>query len=559
MDKQIGTGEMLTFLPAEEQRYSFWRKWPHKRFWPYRWGLAASEILMVFVSLLFCGRIFGVAFIQAGDFPVAVILPVFCLLLLSFSPSYQLYSYHLIFSRKKHRAAFLKVFGWGLMVLLVILSQHLLPMLGVAFPVTTLALLCAGGIGLFYMGYRFNQALPLLFRALGISLIVFWLFNRIYHEQPAMMHELALALPLVWLFSAALVWASRSFIVDTVYNRWLRRRHRRQVGIIGSNEDAKEIASHIIDHNAPFWVAGTIGRHCRLESKVPKDCLGDIVELPAIAKQNRLSDFIVTDESLDRRTLISLLDFCLAKGITVWFTPKLLPIIDRKIYINHFCGMPMIRMCSLKRATWFNRVKYGLDALITLPACLLLAPLFGLIALAIKVDSKGPVFYRARAIGKNGQEFGMFKFRSMHVNNDASIHREFVTKLIKGEIGTDKDEKKPLKITNDPRVTRMGRILRKCSLDELPQLINVLMGQMSLIGPRPCLPYEFDVYQDWYKKRAAIRPGITGLWQVAGRSEVAFEEMILLDLYYLYNRSLWMDINLLVETVFVVFSKKGAY
>jgi exopolysaccharide biosynthesis polyprenyl glycosylphosphotransferase len=559
MGEQISAGDVLKFLPVEEQHKSFGGKWPRKQFWPYQWGLAINEILMILASLWLYGRIYRLAFIRTGGFPMCLVLFVFSLLMLSFAPAYQLYSYHLIFSKRKHRAAFLKAFGWSFVVLVVILVQHLLPVVGAAFPVTTLALLCAGGAGLFWLGCRFNHALPSLFRALGISLILFWLFDRIYHERPAVMDELALALPLVWLFSAMLVWVSRSFMVDTVYNRWLRRRYRRQVGIIGSNEDAKEIASHIIDHNAPFWVTGTIGEHGRLEAKVPKNCLGDIVELPAIARQNRMSDFIVTDESLDRRTLISLLDFCLEKGITVWFTPKLLPIIDRKIYIHSFCGMPMIRMCSQKRVTWFNRIKYGLDACIALPLCLLLSPLLGMIALAIKMDSKGPVFYRARAIGKNGQEFRMFKFRSMRVNNDASIHKEFVTKLIKGEIGADKDEKKPLKITNDPRVTRVGRVLRKYSLDELPQLINVLMGQMSLIGPRPCLPYEFDVYQDWYKKRAAIRPGITGLWQVAGRSEVAFEEMILLDLYYLYNRSIWMDINLLIETAFVVLSKKGAY
>ena len=105
----------------------------------------------------------------------------------------------------------------------------------------------------------------------------------------------------------------------------------------------------------------------------------------------------------------------------------------------------------------------------------------------------------------------------------------------------------------------MGHILRKLSLDELPQLINVIKGDMSLVGPRPCLPYEFEVYKDWYKKRASIRPGITGLWQVAGRSEVTFEDMILLDLYYVYNRSLWMDINILTETVFVILEKRGAY
>ena len=153
----------------------------------------------------------------------------------------------------------------------------------------------------------------------------------------------------------------------------------------------------------------------------------------------------------------------------------------------------------------------------------------------------------------------MFKFRSMKLNNDNEIHQQFVTKLIKGEIGKDSSDGQPLKITNDPRVTMIGKFLRKFSLDELPQLINVIAGQMSLIGPRPCLPYEYDIYQDWYKKRAAIRPGITGLWQVTGRSEVAFEEMILLDLYYVYNRNIWMDLNILIETIFVVLKKKGAY
>jgi lipopolysaccharide/colanic/teichoic acid biosynthesis glycosyltransferase len=116
-----------------------------------------------------------------------------------------------------------------------------------------------------------------------------------------------------------------------------------------------------------------------------------------------------------------------------------------------------------------------------------------------------------------------------------------------------------LKITDDPRITRVGKILRKFSLDELPQLINVLKGDMSLVGPRPCLPYEYDCYKDWCKKRVAVRAGITGLWQVTGRSSVTFEDMILLDLYYIYNRNLAMDFNILFETIFVVLGKKGAY
>jgi lipopolysaccharide/colanic/teichoic acid biosynthesis glycosyltransferase len=130
--------------------------------------------------------------------------------------------------------------------------------------------------------------------------------------------------------------------------------------------------------------------------------------------------------------------------------------------------------------------------------------------------------------------------------------------MIKGEITQD-GSGKTLKITNDPRVTKIGRILRKTSMDELPQLINVLRGEMSLVGPRPCLPYEFEVYRDWHKKRTAVRPGITGLWQVVGRSEVSFEDMILLDLYYIYNYSLELDFSILFETIFVVLRKKGAH
>jgi lipopolysaccharide/colanic/teichoic acid biosynthesis glycosyltransferase len=130
--------------------------------------------------------------------------------------------------------------------------------------------------------------------------------------------------------------------------------------------------------------------------------------------------------------------------------------------------------------------------------------------------------------------------------------------MIKGEIVQD-GSGKTLKITDDPRVTKVGKLLRKTSLDELPQLINVLKGEMSLVGPRPCLPYEFEVYKEWHKKRTAVRPGISGLWQVVGRSEVSFEDMILLDLYYIYNQSLELDLSILFETAFVVLRKRGAH
>ena len=219
----------------------------------------------------------------------------------------------------------------------------------------------------------------------------------------------------------------------------------------------------------------------------------------------------------------------------------------------------MIRLCSQRNNWLFAKVKHGFDALITLPIFILQSPIFLFICAIIKLESKGPVFYRAKSVGKNGTFFSMLKFRSMRVNNDSEIHKDYVTKLIKGEINSEDNKGRPLKITNDPRVTMVGNFLRKFSLDELPQLINVLKADMSIVGPRPCLPYEYEIYKDWHKKRTSVRPGITGLWQVTGRSEVSFEDMILLDLYYIYNRSFVMDLSIMYETIFVVFGKRGAY
>jgi lipopolysaccharide/colanic/teichoic acid biosynthesis glycosyltransferase len=218
----------------------------------------------------------------------------------------------------------------------------------------------------------------------------------------------------------------------------------------------------------------------------------------------------------------------------------------------------MIRLSYRWHHSVFQKIKYAFDALAALIGFILVLPVFLSLALAVKATSPGPVFYLAQAVGKGGRFFRMFKFRSMISGASKNIHEEYVTRLIKGEIVQD-NEGKTLKITNDPRVTKVGRFLRKTSLDELPQLINVLKGDMSLVGPRPCLPYEYAIYKDWHKRRTCVRPGITGLWQVVGRSEVSFEDMILLDLYYIYNRSMELDFSILFETVFVLLKGKGAH
>ena len=196
---------------------------------------------------------------------------------------------------------------------------------------------------------------------------------------------------------------------------------------------------------------------------------------------------------------------------------------------------------------------------------LIFSPLFILVPLIIKFTSEGPILFRQERIGRNGEKFLMLKFRSMYINNDPRIHEEFVQKLINGHKnnGDNKNgvgENGVYKIMNDPRVTPIGKFLRKTSLDELPQFINVLIGDMSLVGPRPPLEYELANYDIWHRRRIfAVKPGITGLWQGKGRSITTFDEMVRMDLKYTRERSLWLDLVLLLQTVRVVLNGKGAY
>jgi len=203
--------------------------------------------------------------------------------------------------------------------------------------------------------------------------------------------------------------------------------------------------------------------------------------------------------------------------------------------------------------------KRSVDVIGSLFGIVLFFPFFIVIPILIKITSKGPVFFRQERFGKAGKTFSFLKFRSMYVNNDSTIHKEFVTDFIKGKIKETPDGRKSIfKIKNDPRVTPIGRILRKTSLDEIPQFINVLLGDMSLVGPRPSIPYEVEQYDLWHHRRVLeVKPGITGLWQVEGRSSLTFDNMVRLDLQYIKKWTFFLDIKLLIKTPFTLV--KGAY
>jgi lipopolysaccharide/colanic/teichoic acid biosynthesis glycosyltransferase len=178
-------------------------------------------------------------------------------------------------------------------------------------------------------------------------------------------------------------------------------------------------------------------------------------------------------------------------------------------------------------------------------------PLFLIIAILIKLTSKGPVFFRQDRVGCRGSRFVMLKFRSMYADSDARLHEAHVERLIGQAVPASK-------LSDDPRVTPVGRLLRRTSLDELPQFLNVLAGSMSLVGPRPPIPYEVSRYDDWHMERLLAKPGITGPWQVSGRSRVSFDDMVRLDIDYVRSRSAWLDVKILFRTVGAVVSGRGA-
>ncbi|MEO6656088.1 MAG: sugar transferase [Pyrinomonadaceae bacterium] len=206
-------------------------------------------------------------------------------------------------------------------------------------------------------------------------------------------------------------------------------------------------------------------------------------------------------------------------------------------------------------------VKRLFDLVISALALILIAPFWLILALLIKLNSRGRVLFRQERVGMDGRKFLCYKFRTMRDNSDPDVHREIYRKNIKGQFEANVgDEKEPVfgKVKNDPRVTGMGKWLRRLSLDELPQLINVVKGDMSIVGPRPPIPYEVAEYDSWHRRRLGVKPGITGLSQVSGRNRLPFEDMVRVDLFYIENWSFLLDLKIIIRTLPAVFRGDGA-
>jgi exopolysaccharide biosynthesis polyprenyl glycosylphosphotransferase len=241
------------------------------------------------------------------------------------------------------------------------------------------------------------------------------------------------------------------------------------------------------------------------------------------------------------------------EAVRVDIVPRLFEVIGETTSVHSVEGVPLLTLPPLRLPRSARIAKRCLDIAGATCALVIASPLLAAIALLVKLDSPGPVFFRQTRIGESGRPFRIWKFRTMTA--DADARKEEVSALNK-HLGRDP---RMFKIPSDPRATRAGRTLRRLSLDELPQLFNVLSGQMSLVGPRPLIPDEHRHVTDWARTRLRLRPGITGLWQVLGRSEIPFEEMVRLDYLYVTTWSLWSDVRILARTAAVLWGSRGAY
>lgn len=279
--------------------------------------------------------------------------------------------------------------------------------------------------------------------------------------------------------------------------------------------------------------------------------LGSLQDLDQIVEKYGVFDIILTSSALTQEQVLALFrKFGISKDINLRMSSGLYEIITTGMQVTQEGQVPLLNINKVRMTGADMALKLLMDYAIAIPATIVLLPVFAIVALVIKFDSPGPIIYRRRVMGVNGKQFDAFKFRTMLVNSDdiLSSHPEWL-----------EEYKENYKLKNDPRVTRVGKFLRKLSIDELPQLFNVLRNEMSVIGPRMICPEELNKYEQWDINLLTVKPGITGMWQVRGRSDVGYEERVTLDMFYIRNWTAWLDLKLLLQTIPAVLSKRGAY
>jgi exopolysaccharide biosynthesis polyprenyl glycosylphosphotransferase len=378
--------------------------------------------------------------------------------------------------------------------------------------------------------------------------------------------ERRLVLGLAWAFSFISLAVVRVVFLRPYLARLLRRdAYQPRVLVVGAGEAGKSFVREVIESRSPaFAIVGFIDDdRAKVGSIVEgKPVFGTTDDLERVASEHGVDEIFLAATGLRQDAAIELLSKCMRSRVPVKLVSDSFRLMASEATIRRIDGVPTLTVRESPMRGPALLLKRAIDVVVSTLLLVVFSPLFLSIALAVKLGSPGPVLFRQRRVGRRGEEFTFYKFRTMRADTDDRLHREYAGNFINGK-DTEEKAKDPssavFKLTNDPRVTAIGRLLRKTSLDELPQLINILRGEMSLVGPRPPIAYELAHYKEWHRRRLEAKPGLTGLWQVSGRSSVPFNEMVLMDLYYIDNWSLWSDFKILLRTIPVIVSGRGAY
>jgi exopolysaccharide biosynthesis polyprenyl glycosylphosphotransferase len=293
-----------------------------------------------------------------------------------------------------------------------------------------------------------------------------------------------------------------------------------------------------------------VGAVATPQEGAPLPILGDLENLPTILGRNPVDELIVTDQAFTEEELLEVIEQAHRAGVQVRIAPKTTSLLTQRGEYVPGQGVPLFELRPPVFAGTDWAVKRAFDVVVSGLVIVLGSPVWLAIAAGIKLTSRGPILYRDRRIGLGEREFGMLKFRTMY--EDAAARQE--------KLEPANEASGPLfKIRDDPRVTPIGRVLRRLSLDEVPQVLNVIVGEMSLVGPRPLPVRDYRLLEDWHRKRYLVLPGMTGLWQISGRATLSFDDLVRLDFYYLENWSIWLDISILAKTVPAVLASRGAF
>ncbi|GAB4460857.1 MAG: sugar transferase [Anaerolineae bacterium] len=359
---------------------------------------------------------------------------------------------------------------------------------------------------------------------------------------------------LSWLLVSLGVIIGRFVLRRIVQNLRANGRFLTAALIIGANEEGLAIAEQLqANPKAGVWLAGfaddELGPGSELLPNVP--VLGSVDTLSSLVRQHGIQEIIVASTALPREKLLQLFTaFGSEDNITIRMSSGIYELLTTGVEVQEFGNVPLLSVNKVRLTGVDMTMKSMLDLTLSIISLLVFLPIMLAIAIAIRLDSPGPIFHLRRVVGVGGKGFNAFKFRTMYVDADERLSRD-------PELRREFEMNHKLK--NDPRVTRIGRFLRRTSLDELPQLINVLLGQMSLVGPRMITAEERARYGKFRMNLSTVKPGITGLWQVSGRSDVSYEERVMLDMNYIRNYSIWFDLFILWQTVPAVLKSRGAY